>query len=737
MSTSLRPLFAPRSIAVVGASPKGGYGLTTLDNLAALGFDGAISVVHPRLSEVHGHRAVPSLRDLDHVPDAVAVAVPAAAVAGVLAEAADLGVGGAVVYASGFAELGPDGVRLQEEAMAACRGRTAVVGPNCLGVVGYRHSAALWGITMPYEHAKRDGSVALAAQSGNIALTTMMSGRLPALAYAASLGNQAAVDVTDCLEHYLTDPHVRVVALVIEGLRDVQRFRRLALEAATRDVAIVALKIGRSAKGESATVAHTGTLAGSDAAYDALFEQTGVVRVRDLDELVATCALLAAPTRPASTSIALFASSGGECGLLADLTDDHGLTLADLDGPTEASLRELLPPYGYVTNPFDLTAGGWGQAPVYEAASRALGTAPGVGFVGFVGDAATYSGDLQGSGWPEMVSGAGAAASDLDVPVALITSTTDTRPDLVSLCEAHGVVMLAGLTPALRALSLVGARAERLDALVAADPVAGEAGPTEAGPVEEARALLTGAEGLLSETDAKALLDLYDIPTPPGGLARTPEEAAALAERIGYPVVCKLDAVGVAHKSDIGGVVLGLADADAVHEAAEQVLARGAESVGAEAVTGVRIERAAAVDRGTELIVGGRNDTAGTTVVVGAGGVLTELLRDARTLLWPFGHDDVRRALGALRIHRVLSGYRGRGAADLDVLADRIVGIGRLLHDLPEIKELDVNPLLCGLGSSEVVALDALVRVEADTEHPASDTSSDTSSQTATQTATQ
>lgn len=710
MSTpSLSSVFAPRSIAVVGASPKGGYGLTTLDNLSALGFDGSVSVVHPRLTEVHGHRAVPSLRDLDHVPDAVAVAVPAAAVGGVLTDAVELGVQGAVVYASGFAELGPDGARMQEEALDACRGRMAVVGPNCLGVVSYRTGSALWGISMPYEHVKRTGAVALAAQSGNIALTTMMSGRLPALAYAASLGNQAAVDVTDCLAYYLDDPDVRVVALVVEGLRDLQRFRRLALDAAARDVAIVALKIGRSSKGESATIAHTGTLAGADAAYDALFEQTGAIRVRDVDELVATCTLLAPAKRPSSTTVALFASSGGECGLVADLVDDHALALADLDQRTETSLRQLLPPYGYVTNPFDLTAGGWGQAPVYEAATRALGTAPGVGFVGFIGDAPSYSGALEESGWPEMVRGAGAAARDLDVPVALITSTTDTKPDLGPLCETHGVVMLAGLSPALRAVAHVGTRAARVAELTGAgDPL-----DTAPGPVGEARAVLAGTVGLLSETRAKELLGRYGIGTPAGASVPTPEAAAALAASLGYPVVCKLEADGVAHKSDIGGVVLGLTDADGVRRAAEQVLARGATEVGSEAVTGVRIERAAAVQQGVELIVGGRNDEAGTTVVVGAGGVLTELLGDARTLLWPFGPGDVVRALRALRVHQVLLGYRGRAGVDLDRLADAIVRVGRMLHDLPEIEELDVNPLLCGLGSGEVIALDALVRLAA------------------------
>jgi acetate---CoA ligase (ADP-forming) len=702
-------VFAPRTIAVVGASPKGGYGLTTLDNLATLGFNGEISVVHPTVDEVQGHPAVPSLSALDHIPDAVAVAVPAIAVPGVLAEAAELGVGGAVVYASGFAELGPEGQLLQEEALTKCRGQTAVVGPNCLGVVNYRNSSALWGISMPYQHSRREGSVAIAAQSGNIALTTMMSGRLPGLAYAASVGNQAAVDVTDCLEFYLTDPEVRVVALIVEGLHDLQRFRQLALEAASRDVGIVALKIGRSGRGEAAAVAHTGTLAGSDAAYEALFEQTGVVRVRDLDELVATCSLLATRRRPAGTSLGLFASSGGECGLLADIVEDHGLTLADLDQATEASLRKLLPPYGYVSNPFDLTASGWGQARVYEAAARGLVGTPGVDMVGFVGDAATYSGDLESSGWPEMVRGAGAVAADCGVPIALITSTTDTHPDLPALCEAHNLLMLAGLTPAMRAVSLVGTRAHRVRALAEAT-AADHAEERAESPVDAARALVRNTGELLLESQSKALLQMYGIPTPVGALAGSSEEAAEIADQLGYPVVCKLEANGIAHKSDIGGVVLGLADAEAVRKAADEVIARGTQVVGAEAVNGVRVERQAAVEDGLELIIGGRNDAAGSIVVVGAGGVVTELLRDAHTLLWPFNESDVQHALTSLRIHPMLRGYRGRPGVDLGVLTTSLMRVGRLLDELPEVREIDVNPLLCGLGSREVVALDALVR---------------------------
>jgi acyl-CoA synthetase (NDP forming) len=701
----LQRLFHPRSVAVVGASPKGGYGLTTLHNMRAVGFAGRLHVVHPTLTEVDGVPAVPNLSALDEVPDAIAVAVPARAVPGVLEEAVRLGVGGGVVYASGFAELGAAGRDLQQVIVDACGDALPIVGPNCLGAASYRGRAALWGITLPQVHAHGEGTVALAAQSGNMALTTMLSGRLPGVAYGVSLGNQANVDVTDCLEFYLSDPQVRVIALIIEGLRDLPRFRWLALRAAEADVAVVALKVGRSSKGEAATVAHTGTLAGKDAAYTALFHQTGVVRVDDLDELVAVSSLLAARHRPRGRSLGVFASSGGECGLVADLAEDHSVGLAELDAPTREVLAGVLPEYGSVGNPFDLTAGGWGQQEIYATTATALARCAGVDVVAFVGDAPGHSGSLEESGWPAMLAGAGKAAAETDVPVALVTTTTDIAPGLAPLCSEHDVVLLAGLRPALRAISLVGERAE---VLARREAIPDEPADGATGRRPAALALLAGQTGALSETTSKELVSLYGIPVPDGGAVPNADAAVELAERIGYPVVCKVEADGLAHKSDIGGVVVGLEGPDALRSAVEDVLGRARQVLSSESVTGVRVERAA-VGSGVELIVGGHNDASGTVVVIGAGGVLTELLADAGSLLWPFGAADVRELLGSLRIGVLLGGHRGSGAVDLDAVSDLAVRTGRLLAELPEIAEIDINPLLCGRGGGGCLALDALV----------------------------
>jgi acetyltransferase len=267
------------------------------------------------------------------------------------------------------------------------------------------------------------------------------------------------------------------------------------------------------------------------------------------------------------------------------------------------------------------------------------------------------------------------------------------------------VVLLAGLRPALRAISLVGERAE---VLARREAIPDEPADGATGRRPAALALLAGRTGALSETTSKELVSLYGIPVPDGGAVPNADAAVELADRIGYPVVCKVEADGLAHKSDIGGVVVGLEGPDALRSAVEDVLGRARRVLSPESVTGVRVERAA-VGSGVELIVGGHNDASGTVVVVGAGGVLTELLADAGSLLWPFGAADVRELLGSLRIGVLLGGHRGSGAVDLDAVSDLAVRTGRLLAELPEIAEIDINPLLCGRGGGGCLALDALV----------------------------
>lgn len=696
---SLHRLFHPGAIAVVGASPKGGWGATALQNCLDLGFSGNLYAVHPRADEVAGVPAYSSLSDLPEVPDAIAVAVPAKNVPAVLIEADRLGVGAAVVYASGFGEL--DGQQAeQEELFSQLSDDFRVIGPNCYGVSSYGSGMGLWGASVPLQHRGVEGTVALVAQSGNMSMTVAMSSRLPAIAYAASLGNQVDVDATDCIEYFLEDSKVRVISLIIEGINDVPRFRRVAERAAQQNVVIVALKIGSSKKGEAATVAHTGTLSGDDAMYDALFAQTGIVRVADIEELIAVSTLAANANTVEGNRLGIFASSGGECGLSADLAENIGLELRDFEDHSKRALHEILPEYGYVTNPFDLTAGGWGNQDIYRHVTETLLQDSGTDIVAFIGDAPNGS-DLASMRWPGMVQGAGEAARASDKPVMLISTSTDVNPDLGRLCASNGITYIAGHSSAFVAIRKLAIRSEAVKRL----KVESADRPESASHIDWR---VTGS-GILSETTAKSILDEYGIQTPLGQDVTTPDAAAAFAAECGYPVVAKLVADDLAHKTEIGGVVVGIEDEATLREAVRQVLDAGERALGAEAVRGARIEKMASLPNSIELIVGGRNVPAGSTVVIGAGGILTELLGDSATLLWPFTAAEVDQKLNSLRISLLIDGYRGSAPVDRKAIVDAALSMGRLLSENPEISEVDVNPLLVGSSEAGVVALDALI----------------------------
>ena len=701
---ALYPLFYPRAVAVVGASPKGGYGLRVLNGLAAHGNVGAIYPVNPNYTAVAGLPAFPDLGAIPEPVDAVAIAVPARAVPGVVRQAIAAGVRGGIAFGSGFAEEGEGGRALQEEVRALCGDRFPLIGPNCLGVMSYP-GAALWAI--PLAKPRRAGAVGLVAQSGNMALTLMASGRGLPLAHAVSVGNQAVVDAVDVMDFYLAEPGVRVIAAVLEGLGDVAKFRRVAARAAEREVPIVALKLGRSEKAGRAAIAHTGSLTGADQLYDALFAQYGVIRVDDLDELMQTASLLAADRRPAGLGLGVFASSGGECGLVADVAAAAGVVLPDLPAETREALLGLLPPFANPLNPLDITASGWGNRAIYDEVAATLAATPGVDLVACIGDTTRNSGPLDATGWDKMIDGLADARARTDKPIALINTITDVADALTDALAERGVIHLSGARTAARAIGHAGryARWRREGAV----PDGGNT--VDAERRGRALALLPPAgSGGVGESASKELLRCYGIPVPTGGLAESVEEALALADEVGYPVALKVEADGIHHKTEVGGVALGIASADQLRAEHAALLARVAARAPGAQIGGVRVERMASGL--VELIVGGRNDPVfGPVVVVGLGGVLAEALQDAATRLAPVDADGARAMLGELRGAALLGPFRGRPATDVAAAAEVIARVSRLLVELPEIRELDLNPLLVGAAGDGCVAVDGLAVV--------------------------
>lgn len=702
-SHPLYPLFYPKSVAVVGASPKGGYGLRVVHALQSYGFEGPIYPINPNYQKIAGLPAFPEIGATPGPVDAVAIAVPSRAVPGVVQQAIAAGVRGGTAFGSGFAEAGEDGISLQLHLRELCGDHFPLVGPNCLGVLSYLGKSPLWSIPTGRHH--RNGTVGIVAQSGNMALNLMATTRGLTPAYVVSAGNQAVVDAVDVMSFYLADPQVRAIAAVIEGITNVTKFRRVAERAAERDVPIVVLKIGRSEKGSRAAIAHTGSLTGSDQLYDALFRQYGVIRVDDLEELAETAKLLGGERRPSGLGLGVFASSGGECGLLSDLATANGLDLPDLLPETRAALIDALPQFANPYNPLDMTAAGWGDHDMIREVALLMAGTPGVDIAAMIGDTTRASGPLSATGWDKMISGLAEARTLTDIPIAIINTMTDTADEMTDGVQEQGLIHLVGAANAVKAIAHAGRYAiwQREHPAVLAQATIN--------PARQARArtlLPPSGSGGVSETISKELLRLYGIPVPAGRIAGTAEEAVDIAGDVGYPVVLKVEAEGVFHKTEIGGVITGINTESQLRSAFTHMLDRVQARLPAGSLKGIRIERM--VTGLIELLVGGRNDSVfGPVVVAGLGGILVEALQDTATRLAPVDATDGKAMLNSLRTAAILGRYRGREPVDLDAAGELIAAASQLLIELPEVRELDLNPVLA--GPDGCTAVDALVVV--------------------------
>jgi acyl-CoA synthetase (NDP forming) len=700
---SLAALFNPWSVAVVGASPRDGYALTTIQNLRSMGYRGSIYPINPAYRQVAGLRCYPSLEAVPDWIQTVVVAVPAARVPAVIESAAAVRSEVAIVYASGLGE-GPDhaGVEWAEAVRHTARENgLRVVGPNCLGTIDLAEGCALWPVVLPSAGLRASRGVGLVAQSGNMPLTVLSTGRGVRFTKIVSCGNQLDVTATELIEQLLSAPDVSVVAAMLEGVPDLDRFSAVLARAADQDVPVVVLRAGRTRLGRVATLAHTGSLSGPDHLMRALLRHHGAVDVHDLDELLATCAVLTSGRRLRGVGVGALSTSGGECALLADLATEQGLELPPLPAASAAELAGRLPPFITPTNPLDVTAATWGDAAVYRSAVVALAGAPGVDVVVHLGDRPAHAPADDGA-WRRILEGLAAGAAETSRPVVSIATVGDVRSEHMAELEDLGVVPLAGLRPALAALAYAARREQAMAALERRRP-----GGTvvDTARQKRARRLLDRGPAELAEATAKGLVALYGIPTPPGSVVTSATAAETQARQLGFPVAMKLHGPGLAHKSDIGGVLLGVADAAQAKAAFVELSERGRRAGFEEAM--VLVEQQ--VEGGVELIVGGRNDPQfGPVLMVGAGGVLTELLQDTAHRLAPIDRQEALEMMAELRSRTMLDGHRGRPGIDREAVADVLVAMSDLLTELPQVRELDLNPILPGPGGRGCVAVDAL-----------------------------
>ena len=695
-------LFAPRSIAVVGVSTNAAsFGSATFANIAGPGrFEGPVYRVNARYAEIDGQPCYPSIAALPEVPDCVFVAVPREVVEPVVAECARHGVGGVVLFSSGYAETGkPERAGQQQRLLEIARAAgMRLLGPNCVGFMNYGLGLVGTFGAASFRGRPAAPALGLVSQSGAVgaALAQAQEHGL-ALSHLLTCGNASDVDVADQVAYLAADPACKAIACVFEGMADPSRFLDAAAACHEAGKPLVVHKLGTSVRGAQAAVSHTGSVAGSESAYRAALAQAGVVMVDEIESLLDTCSFFAKAPPPRARGVAVAAVSGGACIMLADRAEEHGVELPPPGEATMAVLERLVPEYGSPGNPCDMTAQVLSTPqqlhdcfdalmadPAYGVlvVPHTFAYAPATARIGTLGRAAAEHGKIACNVWlTQHLEGPGAVESEQNPNVATFRSMRHCMAAIAAWHRRDDWLRRGGRTPV---------------RLSPADAVQRAAGLLEASP-----------NATLTEREGKAVLACYGVPVVRDRLVHGPDEAEAAAVEHGLPVALKVESPDIAHKTEAGVIRLGLRSRDEVRAAYDEVMARARALEPAPRISGVLVQPM--VPQGTEVMVGARVDPQfGPMVVVGLGGVFVELLRDTAVRLAPVGTEEALRMLGELKGQRALLGFRGAEPVRLDRLAEVVARVSELAADQRErIAELDVNPLIC--AGSRIVAVDALI----------------------------
>jgi acyl-CoA synthetase (NDP forming) len=677
----MEALLRPRSLAFVGVSAKGGAGTRMLHASQKIGFAGPLWPVHPKLAEIGGVPCFASLAALPATPDCVVVSLPAASVLGVLEEAAAKAIPSALVVSEGFADAGNDEGRARQQQLVdfAARSGMAIAGPNCMGLTSLKHGSSATMADIPRRLAA--GGISLVSQSGGLmnAVAELAANRGVGFNYLVSIGNQAVVELADYIDFMADDSATDVIAVIMEGARNGRRFRA-AIERAARIKPVVVLKLGRSEKGQAATLAHTGTLAGRHEAFAALFRQAGVALVRSLDELVETAQLLALAPLPKGDGVCMLTVSGGATSLISDLGEEAGLHFPPLGADTNRALQQILEVDRQFGNPVDTV--GLPRLRKDDNLARilaALQADPAIDVIGLVLGMRKDGLESHEALIQELGKAAATSAKPLLVVSFISNSLTGHWRDHAA---RHHLPLLEDLAQGMIAI-------RHLTAYAKARRAAGNRLPPPA------KREFDGPAGrTLTEADSKKILAQAGLPVTREFLARTPQEAAQLFAKIGGAAALKIQSAGIPHKSDIGGVVLNVLSAPDAEAAAARILANAARHCPDAAIDGVLVQEM--VGQGSEFLLGMTYDEQfGPLIVCGAGGVTVELFKDASVRLPPLDADEARAMIGELKAAKLLEGFRGAPPGDLDALVDCLVRFAAFAAASDgQFAAIDLNPVI-------------------------------------------
>ncbi len=700
---NLDKIFKPQRVAVVGASNNpGSVGYTVLKNLIGSGFPGVVYPVNPRHEAVQGIQAYPDVKSLPRVSDLAVICTPAPTVPGVLEQCGEAGILGVVIISAGFKEAGEEGRRLEEQLKETIRKYEGlrVIGPNCLGVIvpSLRLNAS-FAAAMPPE-----GHVAFISQSGALCTSVLDWAIEEGIGFSnfVSIGNMVDVTFGDLIDYFGEDERTRSIILYVESITEARRFMSAA-RAFARTKPIVVYKAGRFAESARAATSHTGAMAGEDAVYDAAFRRAGAVRVYEIGEIFDTAELVARVRPPLGSHLAIVTNAGGPGVMATDaLIARHG-ELAELSPETLEKLNKLLPPFWSHGNPVDIL--GDASPERYAQALEIVLTDPGVDAVLVI---LTPQAMTDPTGTALAVA---EAAKKFPKPVLAAWMGGVAVQEGTRILNQNGIPTYLTPDQAVQAFMHLVDYGRNLNLLYQTPREIPVEFAVDRAKIREDFLPLFRQTRILGERVAKALLAAYGIPVTMPELARTEDEAVERAKNLGFPVVLKIHSPAITHKTDVGGVVVGLLTEEGVRQAFRRILANVREKAPQAHIEGVTVQRMASVGQGVELILGAKKDpTFGAVLMIGAGGITAEVLRDRVLGLPPLNERLATHLLASLRIWPLLQGYRGRPRLNVEKLLEVIMRFSYLVADFPEIQEIDVNPLV--VTPEDVLAVDARVVVD-------------------------
>jgi acetyl coenzyme A synthetase (ADP forming)-like protein len=707
-TASLRPFFRPRSVAVVGASrDPSSIGGRLLNALIANRFQGPVYPVNPKATEVGGLRAYPSVRNLPEPVDLAVIAVPREAVPAAVDDCAARGIRAIIVITAGFAEVGDEGRALQQQLADKVRGYgMRMVGPNCMGLLNTDPAVQLNATFTPVFPPR--GRVALSSQSGALGLAVLELARRRRLGLSSfiSVGNKADVSTNDLLQYWEEDDATGVILLYLESFGNPRRFARIARRV-SRSKPIVAMKAGRTSAGKRAAGSHTAALASNDVAVDALFRQTGVIRAETLEEMFDIAATLGSQPLPRGRRVAVITNAGGPGILCVDACAACGLVLPELANGTTARLRAFLPPTAAVSNPVDMIASAGPDH--YRRAVETVLTADEVDalVVIFLPLDTTTTGPVLDAIRDGIA--AGRAAGGAGKPVLACVMTEDGINVPLELA-GEKIPSYAFPESVARVLGKVASYAEWRSRPLGTIPGFDDLHPAKARELCR-KALHERGAGWLTTEETRAVLATMGLPVAPGGLARTADEAEQIAQALGFPVAVKLASHRLVHKTEIGGVHLNLMSEAAVRQAYDRIRDRLLKENNLAAMEGVLVQPM--FSGGVEVMAGVTQDPLfGPLIAFGLGGIHVEILGDVRFRVTPLTDRDAGDMVREIRGYRLLEGYRGHPPADVAAIQDVLLRVSRLVEDIPEIKELDLNPIFALPPGEGCRIVDARIRVE-------------------------